>query len=226
VVRGPIEVSGASRRGLLAEDLYAQLRADILDGRLGPGERLVEESIAQQASVSRTPVREALRKLEADGLIQVSGRGLVVAGVDAADLVELSTVREALEGLAANIATVRRSDVDVATLEQIVDEARQAAGTEDVIALVTLDHLFHEAVWRASGNRYLANLLGTLRARIEGVPDDAADSAVRRQEAQREHEGILDAIRAQDGAGCQAMAVAHCRAAAASRLASLTGLRR
>jgi len=97
----PLHIEGHRSR---SHALYEHLRKAIHDGTLRPGERLIEEVLAEAAGVSRTPVRETLRRLEAEGLVEDADRGMVVTSLSDTDLLELCAVREVLEGMAAALA--------------------------------------------------------------------------------------------------------------------------
>lgn len=202
-----------------AQELYEALRNAILRGELEPGERLVEETIAGLASVSRTPVREALRKLEVDGLVRESGRGMVVVDFSYDDLAELCAVRETLEGLACRLAAVSRSELELAALRRIMEDIRAATARADVSRLVVLNNAFHETVWQAARNRYLAHQLRTLRGLIERLQTTTLRVPERRREAMLEHEAILDAIERGDADSAERLARDHMRKAMALRLA-------
>jgi DNA-binding GntR family transcriptional regulator len=196
-----------SGHALLADDLFDFIKDAIVTGDLQPGERLVEDALAQAASVSRTPVREALRKLKAAGLVTSSGRSFVVATLSSAELNELWMVMEHLQALATRMAANNRSHVDLVGLEQIVAQGREATRVGDIRAVVELNRQFHNAIHSASGNSYLATQIGTIIIRIEQIQDFT--TARSRQEAQRGHEEILAAIEDRDGDAAEAAIRAH-----------------
>ena len=209
-------------RASRAHELYEVLRKAILDGTVQPGERLVEETLAAMASVSRTPVREAIRKLEADGLIEDTGSGVAAVGIATDALAEVCVVREVLEGLACRLAAAARTELDVLTLEGLA--ARWSAALEeggDKEQLVRLNHAFHETIWRAAGNRYLVEQLIALRDRIELSRRTTLATPGRPEEAMGEHAQLIDAIVRRDGDAADELARFHFRRAMAIRLASL-----
>jgi DNA-binding GntR family transcriptional regulator len=210
-----ISLPGRTHR---ADELYEYLRAAILDGTLPPEERVVEQRIAKMASVSRTPVREALHRLEMDGLVGSDGRGLVVVDHSAAEMRELCTVREEMEGLAARLAASGRSQLDLSTLEQLLEESREAADDEDVPRLIELNHLFHETIWQSASNGYLARQLDVLRGLIERRGQSTLLDPKRRVQALEEHSAIFDAIARQDPEAAAEATRAHFRRAMGHRL--------
>jgi DNA-binding GntR family transcriptional regulator len=201
-----------------ADEVYESLRYRILNGELTPNERLIEQTIAADAGVSRTPVREALHRLEVDGLVESKGRSIVVAGLSAEDLSELGTVRESLEGLAARLAALARSDIDVATLERLVADSEEAVASDDVARFVEINHAFHEVIWTSARNRYLARQLALLRSLIERRQTTTLASRERRAEALIEHAAIVRAVIARDPDSAEAAARAHFRNALTIRI--------
>ena len=201
-----------------ADDVYESLRTQILDGELRAGDRLIEQTIAETAGVSRTPVREALHRLEVDGLVQGKGRSIVVVELSAEDLAELCTVRESLEGLAARLAALARSDIDVDTLERLLADSRDAAENDDIERFIDNNHAFHEVIWASGRNRYLARQLGLLRSLIERRQTTTLGDSGRRTEALSEHASIVHAIGTRDPDLAEASARAHFRNALSIRI--------
>jgi DNA-binding GntR family transcriptional regulator len=210
-----IELPGRRSRSL---ELYEHLRAAIFDGTLRPGERLVETGIAAKASVSRTPVREAIRMLHADGLVLPSTDGVVVSGLDADEMSELCVVREALEGLACRLAATARSEIDLLTLDGLIEECDHAAAAGDMARLAFLSHSFHRVIWNSTGNRYLAAQLTELKERIDRNQPSTLLSPGRADDAFDEHRALLAAFRARDADGAETVAREHFRRAMAVRL--------
>lgn len=178
---------------------YERLRGDILDWRLEPGTVLAEVEQAERLGVSRTPVREALARLLADGLVESQGaRGLVVSAASVDDVVALFEVREALEGQAAALAALRR---DPEVFRAIAAEFR---GATDLLAQSTRDayydlvRRFDEAVDDAVGNAYLVGELRGLRTHLARIRRLSIDDTARLAEAAAEHLLIAEAIAAGD----------------------------
>lgn len=205
-------------RGPRADEVYRYLRAAILRGELEPSERLVEQAIAERAQVSRTPVREALHRLEEDGLVRSGSRGVAVVELSDDELYELCVVREGMEGLAARLAAAARTELAIASLRHILDETRAAIDAGDVGRLVDLNHAFHETVWRAARNRYLANELALLRSLIERLQATTLSVPDRQVEALAEHERLVQALDDGDAAAAEAITRRHFQTAMAIRL--------
>ncbi len=219
----PVNLPGNRSR---AQELYNWLRAAILAGVLKPHERLVETTIAELASVSRTPVREALHRLEVDGLIgEGENGGLEVIGFSLDELADLCAVRETLEGMATELAAVSRSQMELATLRSLVslEEEAIAAKTVPIEQLIEMNHTFHETLWRASRNRYLADELKHLRSLIERLQETTLRSADRLDQAVAEHKAIVDALEDRDAPLAGELTRRHFRNAMAKRLAMFHG---
>lgn len=213
----PVKLAGERSR---AQELYTWLRSAILAGQLQPHERLVETSIAELASVSRTPVREALHRLEVDGLVREGeGGGLEVCGFTLDELADLCAVRETLEGMASELAALSRSELELATLRTIVraEEDATLRGAQ-IERLVELNHSFHETLWRASRNRYLADELKHLRSLIERLQETTLRQPDRVRQAIQEHHAIVDAVEARDAEASGRLTRQHFRNAMAQRL--------
>lgn len=213
-----IELPGQRSR---AVELYDYLREAIADGRLQPGDRLVETRIARMASVSRTPVREAIRMLDADGLVRPSNDGLIVSGLSAQELLDLCVVREALEGLATRLAASARSEIDMMTLDRLVEQCEAAVAAGDLPRLSALSHAFHETIWQSTGNRYLAGQLRDLKSRVDRNQESTLLSPGRVEASIVEHRQLLAALSDRDADRAQSVAEAHFRMAMAIRLAKI-----
>ncbi|MCL4545342.1 MAG: GntR family transcriptional regulator, partial [Chloroflexi bacterium] len=143
----------------LRRDAYDALREAILLGRLQPGQRVVEAEIARHMGISRGPIREAIRQLEQDGLLEYHPRrGAVVSTLSRERIVDAYTVRAALEGLAAKLASQSLTAAGVARLAQLLDTMRVCAQQEDSDRLLQADVQFHESICELSGNRVLLRL--------------------------------------------------------------------
>jgi DNA-binding GntR family transcriptional regulator len=209
-----------------AEELYTRLRAAILSGELRPNERLVENTLAELASVSRTPVRQALHQLESEGLVRESkSGGMEVVGFSLDEIADLCAVRETLEGMASGLAATARSEMELTLLSSVLEAEQQAVRDQSPPLLgVELNHRFHETIWNASRNRYLAAQLRTLREMIEQRQSSTLRSNERRRRALDEHEEILNAIRERDVPAAEQAARAHFRNAMAARLTAVSSV--
>jgi DNA-binding GntR family transcriptional regulator len=148
----------------LHEQTYQALRTSILSGELAPGERLVETQLAQRLQVSRTPIREAIRQLQKDGLVTIDGlEGLQVTTISAADAAQLYDCRLALETLSVTGACLQMNAEQMQHLEANVREAEQLMRNPpaelNVMQMLDLDYGFHRLIAESSGNRWLVTLL-------------------------------------------------------------------
>lgn len=165
----------------------------ILRGELAAGERLLEDRLADQLGVSRNPVREAIRSLEATGLVEVvPRRGAYVSRIDVDDVRKLLEVRGLLEGFAAETAAAGRDSALVDRLDRIMAEGRKAASSGNNVRAAELHRDFHLAIEDAVGNPYLAQVTQPLRHRTELVFSLLADA--RGDLSWDEHRRIRDAI--------------------------------
>ena len=183
----------------LRDVVFENLRTAILDGNLKAGQRLMEVQLAEQLGVSRTPIREAIRKLELEGLVVMLPRkGAYVANMSFKDLIDVLEIRATLEGLAASLATERRSDDDVVELEKLAKEFETCLREADVEGVLKKDVDFHEKIFLMANNKKLYQLITSLweqvhRFRVTYVSNyDASLSLV------DEHNRILEAIKAGD----------------------------
>lgn len=206
----------------LAEFVRERLREAIETGEYSPGDRIRESDIAERLEVSRTPVREALRQLDADGLLVFEPwRGVIVAELGAQKIVELYKVRASLEGLAASLAAQHMDGSEIAVLERIVDIAATEADPERMAAL---NKQFHEMIYTASHNRYLVKSIASLRSPLALLRGTTYSIEDRAREAQAEHCALLDAIRSRDSVRAEEIARAHLRGAEVARLRLQAGV--
>jgi DNA-binding GntR family transcriptional regulator len=163
-VKSNIEIAGPVRTFRpLSEEAYDVLRAAILGGRLTAGARIVEADIARQMAISRSPVREAVRKLEHEGLVEyVPRHGTVVVGLSRDDVLDAYQLRAHLEAYGARLAALRASETSLARLLELIEVMRGCAGEGDLEGLVAADVAFHRQVCAASGSRRLLKAWETL----------------------------------------------------------------
>ena len=161
----------------LRDIVFKTLREAIITGELKSGERLMEIKLANEMGVSRTPVREAIRKLEQEGLVILTARkGAEVAPINARDLKEVLEIRKALEGLACQMACENAQESDIEMLEQTNNDISEKISDGDNEQIARLDVKFHDQICKLSGNTQLVGLLGRLkehlyRYRLEYITD-------------------------------------------------------
>lgn len=205
----------------LAEVAYARLRAAIQSHEFMPGERMREADLAEWLGVSRTPMRDALRQLETEGLLEAAPRrGLVVATLDQQRVTEIYTVRSVLESLAARLAARHATEAEIAMLRQNVNRQEETP-LDDVEAQLQLNHQFHDIIYRASRNRYLLAALHTLETPLALLKGTTYASRGRPEEALEQHRQLLAAIEQRDDALAEQLASEHVQAAERIRLMRL-----
>ena len=144
----------------LREVVFENMRKAIIEGVLKPGERLMEIQLSEQLGVSRTPIREAIRMLELEGLVVMLPRkGAYVANISKKDLMDILEVRVGLEGLAAYCATDRMTEDHIRILEIISKELEEAVYKNDVETMLAKDEEFHTLIFEATGNKRLMNMM-------------------------------------------------------------------
>jgi DNA-binding GntR family transcriptional regulator len=212
------------RRKSVAEELYEYLRKAILEGQLEAGERLTEQAVARSAAISRTPVREAIHKLEVDGLIETQAGSATIVDLTLSQFGEISVVRETLEGLAAQLAAQSRSELDMATLKHLRERWRAAAKARDPKELRRIAIAYQQAVWAASGNSYLSNELTILSGLMLRVERERSrfDNTDRIKIVGAELDALTAAIEAKDPAEAERIAVERFRRIDAMLVAQAT----
>jgi DNA-binding GntR family transcriptional regulator len=198
------------------KDAYALILEAIDVGTYGPGDRLVESELADRFGVSRTPIREALQRLETQSLLARDGRSLIVASLDHNQLAELYLVRAHLEALAARLAAQHATEEEIRVLRRMVEN--DDALTDDPAALARANRRFHKQVHLASHNRYLVQQLDLVYRTMALMATTSLAVEGRGRTAQDEHHAIIAAIEARDGAAAEAALGAHISRAFETRL--------
>lgn len=183
----------------LREVVFNTLRDAILKGELEPGEHLMEVQLSNRLGVSRTPIREALRQLESEGLVIMTPRkGAVVAEITQSDLTDVLEVRKALEVLAVELACIKIKDEEIVELKECGEKFRQALDKGELTVVADMDEQFHDVIYKATCNRRLIQLLNNMRQqmyryRLEYIKDDGHWNVLI-----EEHEKLIKAIEEKD----------------------------
>ncbi len=194
----------------LREVVFNTLRDDILRGELEPGERLMEIHLAEKLGVSRTPVREAIRKLELEGLVKmIPRRGAVVASITISDLEDVLEVRKVLEQLTVKLACEKITDEEIALLKKYHEEFAKAINTNDLTSLAEKDVSFHDVIYNASRNNRLIQILNNLREQMYRYRLEYIKDRQKRKLLVSEHEKILNAVMNRDSTTAEAAIDAH-----------------
>ena len=201
----------------VAKDAYSLILEAIEAGVFKPGDRLVESELADKFGVSRTPVREALQRLETQSMLARDGRSLMVASLDHNQLAELYTVRTELEGLAARLAARHATEEECLVLRSMVTEDRALLGGDPRV-LSRANKRFHKQIHLASHNRFLVQQLDLVHRSMALMATTSFAAEGRDAPALAEHDKIVAAIEARDGDAAYAALKAHISKAYETRL--------
>lgn len=188
---------------------YEQIRDMIVDGRLRAGETVSEVRLAGELAISRTPVREAVRSLVAQGLFETTPRGLKVFRPRPRDVAEVYFLRAAIEGAIARAAALRITAAEIAALRAIHARSLDAAGRSDVGSLVGLNGEFHAAIASAAGSGRAGDALRDLDPLVATYRRLSLFSADHRRTANDEHARLIDLLERGEGGGTEALMRAH-----------------
>lgn len=182
----------------LRDVVFHTLRTGILRGDLKPGERLMEIKLAERLGVSRTPIREAIRMLQLEGLvINVPRKGAYVAKITAKDLKDVLEVRGGLENLAIRLASVRITDEDVRRLREQAERFRDQIGG-NLIELAETDETFHTMIYQATRNHHLVQMLKNIKDQMYRYRVEYLKDRTSRESLAAEHMGLCDALEKHD----------------------------
>lgn len=194
----------------LREVVFDVLRNAITSGLLPPGERLMENQLAEQLRVSRTPVREAIRKLEQEGfVVMVPRRGTYVADLSIRDINEVFEIRTALEVLAAGLAAERIAEDDLEHLERLLVEIGDYIEQGDVEKIVEADCRFHDILYGATNNKTLASIISNLREKFTAFRTISYAYPGRAKRSLEEHRRLVEALAQRNAAAAQQLARKH-----------------
>lgn len=197
-------------------DAYSMILDAIDLGVYRPGDRLVESELAERFGVSRTPIREALQRLETQSLLARDGRSLIVASLDHNQMAELYVVRRELEGLAARLAAQHATAEEVRVLRDMVEADNKL--TDNPAALARANRRFHKQIHLASHNRYLVQQLDLVHRTMALMATTSLAAHGRGEIAQAEHDAIVTAIEAKDAEGADGALREHISVAFMTRL--------
>jgi DNA-binding GntR family transcriptional regulator len=199
---------------ILSERVYLELKRRILDGLVSPGTRLVELRLAQELDVSRTPVREALKRLMAERIVSVDPvGGIIVTYVDDHELEEIYVIREVLDGLAARLAAERASTYEVSKFRLLMAIMKENVEKEQRDAVVHGNILFHDLLHQTAGNDRLRALSNDLANFVRRFSVESFASPERMRDMLEEHEAIVQAIEQRDAERAEDVARGHIAAA-------------
>lgn len=202
--------SEVSDKYYLRGRVFSRLREDILSGRYEEYEELREVAIGEEMGVSRTPVREAFRQLELEGLIQiVPNKGAYVTGITEKDVKDIYMIRSLLEGLCARWATEHITEEQMEEMEENVYLAEFHARKGHLEQLAELDNRFHDIMYEACDSKILEHQLKDFHQYVLRVRKKTLANANRGPKSNEEHKGIMEAIKAKDGELAEKLAHQH-----------------
>ena len=204
------------------EAAYEALLVSIREGRFRPGDRLREEEVGEQLALSRTPVREALRKLEAEGIIEHRPRiGAIIRKLDHAEVVELYEMRIVLERTAAELAAKHGTDAEFDALDDL--NAEIAEGRHNPAQAAAINQTFHRGLYQAGRNRFLVEAARALNNSLLLLGPTTYTDDARIDVVVGQHRSIVDALRDGDAETAGAAAEAHLQTSLRHRLKALAG---
>jgi len=190
--------------------VFNKIREDILSGVYQESEELKENAIGLELGVSRTPVREALRQLELEGLVTIiPNKGAYVTGITSKDIHDIYMIRSYLEGLCAKWACEHITEAQIEELDEILYLSEFHARRSHNEQLVDLDNKFHDLIYRASGSKILDHVLSDFHHYVERIRKITLSRSSRATKSNEEHALILDAIRKRDGDLAESLAHDH-----------------
>lgn len=196
--------------GSLREKVFAQLEEDIISGKYTAGQKLTENMLSQNLNVSRTPVREAIRQLELEGLVEsIPNKAIIVTGVTKEDIQDIYEIRISIEGLAARRAAQNISEEELEHLKEITDLQEFYTMKQDMKQLVKIDGDFHENIFKASGSKTLKNVLSTFHHNLKKARSDSFGRPIRAEAVLKEHRDIYSALKNRDSIKAEHFMIIH-----------------
>jgi DNA-binding GntR family transcriptional regulator len=211
----PFSDSPAARLPSLSEIAYQQVRDAILSGALAAGQSLGQEEIASRIGTSRVPLREALQRLEAEGLVMLRPRrGYIVTSLDPEEIKDIFDIRMMLEERAGYLATLHASAEDVAEVEKLLRamDGLSIANAKDATRFAERNRAFHERLYASSGRAQLCRLMNTLRTNVERYIRIGAQIAGNLERVRKEHQEMFDAFKRRDAETVGRLCREHCAA--------------
>jgi len=199
-IEGPRVVEGPIRRTVLHETIVNRLRDMIIEGDLSPGDRLHEGDLGTLLGVSRTPLREAIKYLASEGLVElVPSRGAVVKAFGKKDVMDMLAVLQVLEDMAGRLACKMATDAQIVEIRAVHDEMMQRYAVRDRLRYYKLNQQFHTMVVGLSDNGSLIDIHATLQMRLKRVRFVGHEGAEKWAAAVAEHEEMIASLEARDG---------------------------
>lgn len=208
-----------SQSGSLRSRIFNQLQNDILNGLYEPGDSLIETKLSDELGVSRTPIREALRQLELEGLVQsIPNKGVIVKGISDQDIQDIYTIRMLIEGLAARWAAEKITPQELEELKEAVELEEFYTARNDNSHLLMFDTRFHDIIFKASKSKPLMHTLSTFHHYVQKSRGISMMSPGRANEVLEEHRAILQAIIDKDAYKAERLTTEHVKNASSNLL--------
>jgi DNA-binding GntR family transcriptional regulator len=190
--------------------VFTQLQNDILNGKYESGYSLIETRLSEELGVSRTPIREAIRQLELEGLVQaIPNKGAIVKGISAQDIEDIYTIRMLIEGLAARWATEKITHEELQELREALDMEEFYTMKNDTEHLMKFDSRFHDIIFKASKSKPLMHTLSTFHHYVQRSRNVSLSSPGRAKEVLEEHKAIFQAISEGDAERAEKLTTQH-----------------
>ncbi len=201
-----------SRNSGLGSKVFDILRNGIIEGKYNPGDSLPEIKLAAELGVSRTPIREAIRQLELEGLVvSTPNRGTIVKGISQQDIKDVYKIRMLVEGIASRRATENITPEELEEMREAVDLEEFYAAREDIEHLTKMDTKFHDIIFHASKSWPLTHMLSTFHQYLQKTRNTSMHTPGRAEKACQEHRAILQAIEAGNADKAEELTTMHIR---------------
>lgn len=193
----------------LADQVFEHLEGDILSGKYSRGESLTESRLSASLGVSRTPIREALRRLSQEHLIEESGKGSVVIGITERDLEDIYLIRGKIEGLSAEMAAKNRTEKQLDELREVLELQEFYVKKKDADRIKQMDSKFHDKIYELSGSMVFYDTLAPLHKKAQKYRKTSIESESRAEASVKEHRRIFEAVASGDGEAAARFACEH-----------------
>jgi len=195
---------------LLSQKVYRILKERIVKGNLTSGEKILEVNIAKQLGISRTPVREALQKLAADGLVKINPNlGMMVVRFSLEDTQEVLQIRRVLEGLVASLAAEKINHEEIKALEKIIEQMRISISKNNILSYSNNNGKFHKLLLDICGNKHLIKICSNLSGRDHRFKIRSLTIPERLNHSLEEHKNILEALKKGDAKRAERLSQEH-----------------
>lgn len=193
----------------LADQVFEHLETDILSGKYQKGESLTESKLSAELGVSRTPIREALKRLEQEHLIEESPKGMTIVGISKKDLDDIFKIRGALEGKAAEMAAKNHTEEQLSIVREALEFQEFYLVKHDPDRIKSMDSRFHETIYKMSGSTVFYDVLVPLHKKLLKYRKASVSESSRAEASVAEHRAIYEAIAARDGELASKLTIEH-----------------